>query len=103
MAALVKVLTADLRETTKTNDSEPLDTFLTGALRVLPVLVDRDTEGADWFTLLAKPDFGRFAKKSDQNDFVHTLGHCSVLLPYGTITCEARDHLLSNSGSQIGH
>jgi hypothetical protein len=72
-------------------------------LGVLPVLVDRDAEGADWFTLLAKPDFGRFAKKSDQNDFVHTLGHFSVLLPDRAITCGARNHLLSNSGSQIGH
>jgi hypothetical protein len=62
-------------------------------LRVLPVLVDRDTEGADWFTLLAKPDFGRFAKEPDQNDFVYTLRHGFVLPPHRTGTCGTRDHL----------
>jgi hypothetical protein len=73
MAALVKILTADLRQTAEADDSEPLDAFLPRTLQVLPTLVDRHTERADRFALLTEPDLRRLAKEPDQNDFVYTL------------------------------
>jgi hypothetical protein len=92
MAALVKILTADLRQTAEADDSEPLDTFLPRTLQVLPTLVDRHTERADRFALLTEPDLRRLAKEPDQNDFVYTLRHGFVLPPHRTGTCGSRDH-----------
>jgi hypothetical protein len=84
MAALVKILTADFRQTVEADDSKPLDPFPPRTLGILPTFVDRDTERADWLALLTEPDLRRFAKEPDQNDFVYTLGHAFALLPHRT-------------------
>jgi len=58
----LKILARNFGEAAETDDSEPFDALLLRALRVLPVLIDRDAEFGHGFTLLRKAGFRRVAQ-----------------------------------------
>lgn len=80
MAALAQVFAADLGQSPEANDSKPFDSFLAGALRVFPTLVDRYAERADGLTLRSEPYFWRPAQEPDKNDFSRFETRCVLPL-----------------------